>query len=243
MNRSRIAMVLVGVLKSPRDLRLLCDEHWYRIPMRYAPRKPFTHLAFYQPAAFRAEGKCIRYYAKILERRARLRRELLPREADHPRANEPYAWIRVGRIQTLAHPIRNFVPRRISFGFTTLARLRSAKTVLELYDVAATEAIVSDALRQAGIPSVPQYRIAGNYGATRYILDFAVQCRRGAIAIECDNTRAHRSRSQRMKDRTKDAFLRAHGWRVLRLTEPEILSDLAGCVARIRKTIAALGGL
>ncbi len=244
MIHSRTTIVLVGVLKNPRDCALLRHDHWYRIPARYAPKKLFTHLAFYQPAVFGTEGKCIRYYAKVLERRSRLRRDLLPGELGHPRAQEPYVWLRVGNIQTLTPPIKNFLPRRISFGFTTLARLRTAKTVLELYDVAATETFLARALQEMDIPATPQYRIADPRAKTaRYILDFAVMCRDGAIAIECDNTRAHSGRGQRKKDRAKDRFLRRRGWRVVRLKEYEIVSNLAGCLATIRKTITSLGGL
>ncbi|TSC55339.1 MAG: hypothetical protein Greene041679_635, partial [Parcubacteria group bacterium Greene0416_79] len=49
--------VLVGVLKSPRDLKILLEEKWYRIPVSFLPKRKFTHIAFYQPAAFDKEGK------------------------------------------------------------------------------------------------------------------------------------------------------------------------------------------
>lgn len=225
-------IVLVCVLKQKRDLALLLNERWYRIPLRYAPKRGFQYLAFYEPARFGKEGKQIRYYAKILERRTFLRRKILPAEASHPKASEPYVWFRLEKIQTLARPIKNTLPRRVSFGFTTLKLLLKSRTILQLYNVFSTEEIVGRALRRAGISAKAQYWVSGE--GKRYCLDFAIFCKCGKIAIECDNLKAHSGPRARARDKAKDAFLRHHGWKVIRLREAKILFDLRACVARIR---------
>lgn len=55
------------------------------------------------------------------------------------------------------------------------------------------------------------------------------------IAIECDNKKAHSSLRQREKDKIKNTFLRQAGWVVIRLSERDIVSDLKGCITKIKK--------
>lgn len=230
--------MLVGVLKGPRDLEILRYERWYRIPLRYVPSRAYSYLAFYQPAAFGRRGKCIRYYARVLERQTTRRDRLLPDEPEHPRAGEPYVRVHVGKIQTLRRPIRNIAPRRVTFGFTTLHRLRTARDLLQLYDVTPIEQMVADGLQRAGIRAIAQPVVSD--GRRRCRLDFAVRCRRGSIAIECDNLTSHQSPRQRARDRGKDAFLRRLGWTVVRLPECDIVSDLTGCIARVQAAMRTL---
>lgn len=230
--------MLVGVLKHPRDLEIFRRERWYRIPVRYAPARQYSYLALYQPAVFGRRGKCIRYYARVLERQTIRRYRLLPDELAHPRARESYVRVRVGRIQTLRHPIRNIVPRRVTFGFTTLHRLRTAQDMLQLYDVAPIEQMVADGLQRAGIRAIAQPIVSD--GRRRCRLDFAVRCRRGSIAIECDNLASHSSPAHRARDRSKDAFLRRLGWTVVRLPERDIVSDLPGCIVRVQAAMRTL---
>lgn len=233
--------VLVGVLKDRRDRDLLLREHWYRIPVFYVPKRKFRYLAFYQPAAFGWGGKRIQYYARVLRSRARKRRALLPSEPKHPKASEQYVQFRVGKIRALARPIRNVLPRRVSFGFTTLRRLLTAKNILQLYGVVPTEQIVGRELKRLGIPTVYQPTVSASH--QRYRLDFAIFCRRGPIAVECDNAKAHAGWRQRERDRAKDAFLRRHGWTVIRLVERDIVSHIGRCMMRVQRAIRKLGGL
>lgn len=223
--------VLVGVLKSERDRNILLREKWYRIPCSAAPKRVFQYLAFYQPACFGREGKRIQYYARVLSIEKHPRRALLPQEQNSPNANAEYCKIFVSRITKLSRPIKNAVPRRISFGFTTLARLKKARTILELYNVAPIEEIVKRAFDHAGIPVIPQYPVS------RFRLDFAILFSTGKIAIECDNIKAHSSPAQRKKDRIKDVFLRYRGWKVIRLKEAAIIFDCDACLARVRRAM------
>ena len=233
-------IVLVGVLKDKRDLNILLTQNWYRIPVAQAPARQFQYLAFYQPAIFGRAGKRIRYYARVLTYQSVIRSDLLRDESNHPRARDYYFQLRVGKIRKLSRPIRNIMPRRISFGFTTLDRLLKSKNILQVYDVVPTEQIVGDGLEQAGINAIPQYYVLG--GKKRYCLDFAVLCKSGSIAIECDNKKAHAGSRERQKDKIKNTYLRRRGWTVIRLVEHDIVSDLEGCIQRVKKATRKLGG-
>ena len=233
-------IVLVGVLKDRRDLNLLLREKWYRIPVSHAPRRRFDYLAFYQPLLFGRQGKCIRYYARILNYQIIKRGDLLPEEPSHPRARDYYLQVRIGKIKKLPRPIRNIIPRRISFGFTTLNHLLKSKDILQLYNITPTEPMVGDGLEEAGIMVIPQYYVKGE--EKRCFLDFAIFCQKGMIAIECDNKKVHSIPSQKKKDKIKNTFLRKYGWTVIRLPEDDIVSNLPGCIKRIKKAVRKLGG-
>lgn len=234
-------IVLVSVLKNKRDFDILSTERWYRIPAAHAPKHQFDYLAFYQPASFGRQGKRIQYYARVLDYRTVKRDELLLDEPNHPSAANDYLRIRVGKIRKLSRPVRNIIPRRISFGFTTLNRLLKSKDILELYNIVPIEQIIEDGLKRASIKATDQYYVLS--GKKRFCLDFAVFCKQGAIAVECDNKKAHSGPRQREKDKRKDIFLRRRGWVVIRFLEDEIVSDLKGCLAKIKKAVQKLGGL
>lgn len=238
-NHPKNQIVLVGVLRNKRDLNILLTEKWYRIPKTDAPKQPFNYLAFYQPNSFGRQGKSIRYYARVLNYQTIKRKDLLPNELDHPRVYDDYFQIRLGKIKKLPQPIRNVIPRRISFGFTTLNHLLKSKNILQLYNVTPTEKIVENDLRRAGIKAIAQYVLRGK---KRYCLDFAIFCKQGAMAIECDNKKAHANPSQQEKDKIKNTFLRRHGWTVIRLPEEKIVSDLKGCIVRVKKAVRKLSG-
>ena len=133
---------MIGVLKDRRDLGILMRRRWYRVPVASCPTRGFTCLAFYQPAAFGREGRRIRYYARVLGREVVKRRDLLPDEGGHPRANDDYYRFRTGPLRQLPSPVRNRGPRRVTFGFTTLRSLRRAGDILQLFSVPPLEEIV-----------------------------------------------------------------------------------------------------
>ncbi len=232
--------VLVGVLKDKRDLGILLKKRWYRIPVFYLPKKKFQYLAFYQPASFDKKGKRIEYYARLKRTKVVKRIDLLPKEPTHPRAQDEYLKCESLKIRKLSNPVKNIIPRRVSFGFTDLKTLRSAKDILELYDVAPTEQIIAKRLKQLGIETKPEFSVSVN--SKRFRVDLAIFCKNGKIAIECDNLKAHRGKFQRKKDRVKSAALRGSGWRVIRLKERDIIENLDRCVARVQKSVRVLSG-
>lgn len=233
--------VLVSVLKSKRDFRILHEEHWYRIPVAFLPKRAFTHIAFYQPAVFGSQGKRISYLARILKRETLPRRALLPKEISHPRAHDAYVKFSFRTILKLETPVRNIIPRRVSFGFTTLNRLQSARDILELYGVPGTEQILQAHLASRGIPVTAQETVTSR--GRRCRLDFAIRCIEGAIAIECDNDKAHSSKMQQKRDRRKNAFLRHLGWQVLRFKEKDIIERPDWCTEKVQHTTRSLGGI
>lgn len=232
-------VVLVGVLKSRRDQRLLLKEQWYRIPLAFVPKRPFTHVAFYQPVSFGKHGKRIEYVGRITARSLQTRKQLLPNELNHPRAADSYWKFSFDEIERLARPVKNIIPRRVTFGFTTLSRLMSSANILALYDVPATEQMIANALAERGIATQVEYPV--RLGRRRYRIDLVIACATGRIAIECDNHRAHRSHQQKVKDRRKDRILRRHGWLVIRLPEHAILYRLDQCISRIENLVRVSG--
>ncbi len=129
------ARVLVVVMNQPRDLAIAREEGWYRIPVRRAPpRIAAEYLAFYQTAAFGTERWAIRYFATIRGYRLMLRRQLLPQEGSHPRADDQYYRIDLGPLEQLPLPVPAARLRRISFIATSFGRLRLARDVVELWN-------------------------------------------------------------------------------------------------------------
>ena len=235
---SKDKIVLVGVLKNKRDLEILLTKHWYRIPVRYLPKKKFDYLAFYQPAIFGRKGGRISYYARVIRRKVQRRADLLPEERRHLRAGEDYLKCEVADVLKLSRPIWNMIPRRISFGFIALKRFLSARDILDLYDVAPIEKIMERCLRWAGIPVNPEFTVS--IGGRRFRIDLAIFQDRRKIAVECDNRASHSSKSQKEKDRIKDSYLRRAGWQIIRLKEKDIIERSDKCLARIQKRIKVI---
>lgn len=126
--------VLVGIVPRVSDWERICREHWYRIPIARAPQRiAAEYLAFYHPKAFEALRWTITYYAPIKEYHIVHRRELLPDEADHPRADDLYYKIEIGSLQRLPAPIPSRKLRRITFILTTLSHLYRAQEINDLW--------------------------------------------------------------------------------------------------------------
>ncbi len=78
-----------------------------------------------------------------------------------------------------------------------------------------------------------------------YRLDFALVSRLVPdvrIAIEADGHDFHeRTKAQAQRDKSRDRFLVAEGWRVLRFTGSEVFRDAAACVAEVMRVVESLG--
>lgn len=135
--------VLVAVMNNPRDLRIAREEGWYRIPLQRAPRQVAAdYLALYQTAAFETERWAINYVAPIKRYHVARRRELLPAEADHPRASDRYYKVEIGPLRKLPAPVPSRRLRRITFIPTTLDRLLAARDVNELWPGGVSEDVL-----------------------------------------------------------------------------------------------------
>ncbi len=144
--------VLVAVVNNPLDFQRARDEHWYRIPVKRAPRQiAAEYLALYQTAKFGAHGRRINFYAPILRYHVATRAELIPDQPDHPRAGDQYFKLELGDLIPLPDPIGNARQPRITFITTTLERLLNARDVSELWLRAAARQKLYAAVRERGL--------------------------------------------------------------------------------------------
>ncbi len=127
------SLILVAILKSPRDLEIARLLGWYRIPLRSAPKVvAVDYLAFYQTGAFEEQKWAIQYVAPVRGHELCTRAELMRDEQDHPRAHEEYFKIQLGPLEPLARPIPAGKWRRITFFYTTGEYLLNAASVNDL---------------------------------------------------------------------------------------------------------------
>lgn len=116
-----------------------------------------------------------------------------------------------------------------------LTRQRSidANLILQQRQPTSIERRMASALEAAGITAEGQYLVGG-----KFLCDFAIV---GAmIIIECDGTYWHSSVKQQRRDSSKDAYLRACGFRVFRFTDHEINLDIDACIAIITSALQEL---
>ena len=144
--------VLVAVVNNQKDFERARDDHWYRIPVKRAPRQiAAEYLALYQTSKFGAQGRRINFYAPILRYHVATRTELIPDQPDHPRAGDQYFKLELGELIPLPGPIGNARQPRITFITTTLERLLAAKDVSELWLRAAARQKLYTAVRERGL--------------------------------------------------------------------------------------------
>jgi len=134
LSEAKPARVLVAVINNQRDFEVARAQGWYRLPLKRAPRQVAAdYLAFYQTAAFGEEKWAVNYFAPVRRYHIARRRDLLPEEADHPRADDLYYKVEIGPLERLPAPIPSRRLRRITFIATTLDRLLSAREINDLW--------------------------------------------------------------------------------------------------------------
>ena len=224
--------VLVVVLNNAEDLRHAAAEGWYRIPQRSAPpRVGADYLAFYQTGAFgeQPEAQTITYYAATRRYRLLTRRELLPDDAGHPRADDFYFRIELGPMQRLATPIPSATLRRITFVHTTFDRLTRANDVRELFIPAQEDPFhrLWDALK------ANRLRPLKNRLVDEQPVDITLRARGGNLGIVCGEQPSGSAQERRP---------RPERWELLWLPTRHIESDLDGCLRQIGASLITLGG-
>ena len=173
--------VLVAVMNNRRDFERVRDQGWYRIPAKHAP--PSTaesdYVAFYFTKAFGEERWAIHWYAPVRGHELARRRDLLPDEPEHPRANRVYYKLQLGPLERLEPPIISLRWRRVTFIETTWDRFQMAQEINELYASGADGLFVT--LKDMGL--APEREFPLREGGVEYMVDLAIPCNDGTLAI------------------------------------------------------------
>ncbi|MEA2081196.1 MAG: DUF559 domain-containing protein [Elusimicrobiota bacterium] len=228
--------VLIGVLKTKRDRDILLVKKWYRIPLDRAPRRKPKFLAFYQSASFKDSGERIELYGRIKYWRLRKRKDILPGEKKHSRANKLYLQFFFSRVSRLRKPVLNRGRVRISFGFTSLEKLRQCRNIRGLFDIVPMDDILAATLKKNKIDFKREFVIKRKNGKI-FRLDFGLPSKQGNIDVECDGYRWHSQKQQRIKDKLRDKELRRLGWKIIRISEKELLKNPSVILKNIKKNL------
>jgi hypothetical protein len=184
--------VLVGVMPHPADLEIAQNRHWYRVPVSHAPNGIFAeYIAFYMTGKFpEALRYQIRYYARRTGHELVRRRDLMPDQPGHPRADNQYYKIQLGPVKTKEPPIISRRWRRITFIQTTWDRFVSAEEINDLFraeDVFVDR--VYHALKMRGIQ--PEREQTVREGGKPYQVDMVIPCKNGPVVISSREDRPH----------------------------------------------------
>jgi hypothetical protein len=259
---ARRRTVLVAVLNNPFDLRRAAEEGWYRIPQRRAPRRiGADFLAFYLTAGCGQPDLAhhVTYLAPVRRYQLLARRELLPEESNHPRADEYYYRIEIGPLQCLDRPVPAASYRRLTFIHTTLDRLLAAADVVELFRQDDPFEQLWGALREHRLHPLKN-RLVGED-----VVDIALRARGGYVGINCVESEAGADPSassaagagyalareqqgalaqpwSRTPPSLQARLLPQGRWSLLALPTGGILQDMDGCLRRIGAALIELGG-
>ena len=175
--------MLVAYVPRPSDFDLVRREGWYRIPQRSAPKGLHAEvIAFYFGAAFGEEKYAIHYYARNAGHELARRRDLLPDEADHPRADEVYYKVQLGPLQRLAQPIVSLRWRRLTFVHTTWDRFQDATEINDLFIEGGPYVDrLYATLKERGISAERDYRV--NEDQPEYVVALSVPTRDGRVNV------------------------------------------------------------
>ena len=227
---SRRRTVLVAVMNNAEDFRRAASEGWYRIPQRRAPRRiGADYLAFYQTGAFKGapEAQTVTYFAPTRRYRLATRAELLPHEADHPRAAGYYFRIDLGPLQRLEKPVPSAKYHRITFIHTTLDRLLTAEDVRDLPYKEDPFEKLWHALREHRLRPLKNRIVDGQP------FDITLRARGGYLGICCsDERKAQEVGRTPLPDR----------WESILIPTSEIERDLDACLRHIAARLIHLGG-
>ncbi len=230
--------VLVVLVNDPADLARVREAHWYRIPFDRAPRRiAADYLAFYLSGAFPPEERWqVIWYASVRGYRIATRRELIPTEPGHPRADHRYYQVLLGALERLPRPVPSRRLRRITFIPTTLARLLHAEEINDLWIKSSAQERLWAALKQADVEAERQYPL--HEELPQYVADFALfgPERRLAVLV----TDEPRAADELHEAIPADYLLAAGAWTVVRVTMADIAADPEGWARRLADQAGAL---
>jgi very-short-patch-repair endonuclease len=240
---SKRGEVLVAIMNDPADFAIAQEHHWYRIPVKSAPKRwPPQWLAFYQTKDFSEEKYSVKYFARVNEIRIVSRQQLFPDEPKNKKSSRDYYQLLLEPLQSLPIPIVSRKWRRIVFIPTTWEKFLQAREINDLYDESPLEDRLWTELKQRGFFAERQYylKIENQF----YCLDFAFFCRDGKLNIETDGDMWHSSRDRIAKDNRRDNYITIAGWYILRFNSKQVNDRLLKhCIPVIEKALKQFGGL
>lgn len=242
------AAVLVVIVNNRRDWDLVQKEGWYRIPVARAPRQVGAeYLAFFHTAAFDEDKWSVGYYAPVHGARIMSRRELLPGEPDHPRANELYYRFALGPVAPLERAIPSRRLRRVAFIHTTLKHLFEAEDVTQLWIRQPLRERLWVEFNRQGIHAEQQTTV--QEGEHRYQFDFVIPCREGSVAVNCRTSSdedvqagVDRETAAPYPQPEEEQRLGRSGWSWLRFDDPGWSTNLQPYMMQVWKEIERRGG-
>jgi hypothetical protein len=178
---------------------------------------------YYLTKAFGSDAFSIRWCARVQGHELVTRRDLLPEEPDHPRADQRYYKLQLGKLVELPHPIPSRSLRRITFVLTNGKRLIEAWEINDLFLGPREHDLLWRALKEARLQAERHYIIHEENAV--YRVDFAVICREGTLGVICGEP-----------PRTARPHL-------LYFTPAQIDAAPQKCVEAIRVAATELGGL
>ncbi len=219
-------VVLVVLLNNPRDRELIEREHWYRIPVRHAPKffSGAQYLAFYLARGFGENKWSIHDYAPVRGHELARRRDLLPAEEKHPRADELYYKLQLGPLCKREPPIASKRGRRVLFLWTTWAKFMAARELNDLFDQGQAQDRLWEALKECSLDA--ERDLIVREGHSRYRVDFMIYCGRGRLAVTIGN-------KSRVRSSTK--------FRALAFTEEDLEDRFERSFDSIRRQARELG--
>jgi hypothetical protein len=235
--------VLVAVLNSPVDLTRALQQGWYRIPLARAPKRVAAeYLALYQTGAFPPDERwLIRWFAPVRAYMIASRRDLIPEEPDHPRVDESYYRVALGRAIRLPRPIPSRRLRRITFIPTTVQRLYEASEINDLWIKSSAQERMWAALKQAELEAERQYPLREEL--PQYVADFAVFCRNGRIAVVFSDEPEEEAGLRENLTSAQEYLLAAGDWVVVTVGLDEVESQPMRWALRLKEMVAELGGI
>lgn len=250
INQNAEKDTVIGVLKNLKDLPIVVNDKWYRIPVKSAPvivrDNKIKYLALYQGKQFVDYPSQIQWYGEVKKITIKKRIELLPDEKNHPNSDEEYYKIELAEIMKLPQPIKSIRPRRITFIVTAFDRFINAREINDVYSESYLEEKVWGALKSDDIDAERQYEVDYLINKQRqfFRLDFALFCKERNIDLECNGDKYHHEKKEDIKkDKRRDRILTKKGWAISRLTKDEINEKLTDCILELKETVDKYGGL
>lgn len=238
---------LVALFKDKNDYLIAQNQRWYRIPT--TSRLPamvqdgsIRYIAFYFKKSFDNLKYSIRQYASVVSVTRVSRRNLLPDQPYHPKADQLYYKISFGPLEDLPKPILSHRGRQILFIPTTFDKLIRADEINDVFADSPLEDRLWKELKRNNLPAERQFFLKTNQ--ENWICDFALFCKKGNINVECDGDEHHMKPEQVIYDKNRNNQISAVAdWTPLRFTTKHLYEEMPKTILTIKRKIDKLGGL